>query len=252
MKLTVLGSASGVPVPERNSSSYWIETSESAYLIDAGDGTARQIVRFGLDANRLDGVFISHMHSDHAAGLFMLLQLMHQTGRKNPFRIYLPECVLPDFESVFPFFQIFREKWPYGFDLLPISEGTFFQSGKFEMTAILNGHLFQNKIFAEKAGVGTDACSFAFREKPGKFVIYTSDIDSLNHLSGWKQQTQLLISECTHVDIETVIRFAEEKAIPQILLTHIPPQIESVKDTYQDRSDPPSVKFASDGKWFEV
>jgi ribonuclease Z len=87
MKLTVLGSASGVPVPERNSSSYWIETSESAYLIDAGDGAARQIVRFGLNANRLEGVFISHMHSDHASGLFMLLQLMYQTGRKEPLRI---------------------------------------------------------------------------------------------------------------------------------------------------------------------
>ncbi len=252
MKLIVLGSASGLPVPERNSSSYWIETSESFYLIDAGDGCARQLLRFGLDANRLEGIFISHMHSDHASGIFMLLQLMHQTGRKNPFRIYLPEGVLPGFETLFPYFQIFKEKWPYAFDLLPVSEGTFFRSGKFQMTAIPNGHLFQNQIYAEKAGIGTDCYSFVFGEEPEKFVIYTSDVDSLDHLSGFKQKSQLLISECTHVEIETVIRFAENKAIPEILFTHIPPEIESIKDKTINRSDPPSVDFASDGKSIEV
>ena len=252
MKLIVVGSASGLPVPDRNSSSYWIETSGGAYLIDAGDGTARQLIRLGLDANRLEGVFISHMHSDHASGLFMLLQLMHQIGRKKPFRIYLPEGVIPAFESVFPCFQIFREKWPYGFDLLPVSEGPFFQSGKFEITAVLNGHLFQNQVWAEETGVGTDAYSFIFGEGPGKFVIYTSDIDSLYHLSGYKRKSELLISECTHVEIETVIQFAKEKNIPKILFTHIPPEIESIKDKTAHRVDPPSITFAEDGMNIEV
>jgi ribonuclease BN (tRNA processing enzyme) len=252
MKLIVLGSASGLPVPERNSSSYWIETSESFYLIDAGDGTARQLVRLGLDANRLEGVFISHMHSDHASGLFMLLQLMHQTGRINPFRIYLPEGVVPGFESVFSYFQIFREKWPYAFNLLPVSEETFFRSGKFEMTAVLNRHLFQNQHFAEKAGVGTDAYSFVFGEESGENVIYTSDIDSLDHLSGLTQKIHLLISECTHVGIETVIQFAKSKMIPRILFTHIHPEIEKIKDRYSRRSDPPFIDFAGDGDSIEV
>jgi ribonuclease BN (tRNA processing enzyme) len=252
MKLIVIGSASGVPVMDRNSSSYWIETSVGTYLVDAGDGTARQLIRLGLNANRLKGVFISHMHSDHASGLFMLLQLMHQIGRKEPFHIYLPEGVASPFESVFPYFQIFREKWPYGFDLSPVSEGTFFRSGKFEIIAVQNGHLLQNQSYAEKAGVGTDAYSFIFGEEPGKFVIYTSDIDSLNHLSGHRQKSTLLISECTHVGIETVIRFAKEKTIPRILFTHIPPEIESIKDNYKDRSDPPSVAFADDGMHIEV
>jgi ribonuclease BN (tRNA processing enzyme) len=252
MKLIVVGSASGLPVPDRNSSAYWIETLTGAYLIDAGDGTARQLVCLGLDANLLEGVFISHMHSDHASGLFMLIQLMHQTGRKNPFRIYLPEGVLPGFESVFPYFQIFREKWPYDFPLLPVSEGTFFRSGKFEMTAVLNRHLFQNNSCAEKVGIGTDCYSLAFREDLDKSVVYTSDIDSLDHLSGWSHKTELLISECTHVDIETVIRFAKSKTIPRIVFTHIHPEIEKIKDRYSRRSDPPSIEFANDGDSFEV
>jgi ribonuclease BN (tRNA processing enzyme) len=252
MKLIVVGSASGLPVPDRNSSSYWIETSAGTYLIDAGDGTARQLTKLGLDPNRLEGVFVSHMHSDHAAGLFMLLQFMHQIGRKEPLHIYLPEGVVSPFESVFPCFQIFQEKWPFTFDLLPVSENTFFRSGNFEITAVPNRHLFQNRPYAEQAGVGVDGYSFVFTEKPGKCVIYTSDVDSLDHLAEWKQKVKMLISECTHVNIETVIRFAQRKDIPKILFTHIPPEIESEKAKYTHRSDPPLVAFAKDGDSIEV
>ena len=61
MKITVLGSGSGLPTAERNSSAYWIETLEHVYLIDAGDGVARQLIRYGCNTNRLNHVFISHI-----------------------------------------------------------------------------------------------------------------------------------------------------------------------------------------------
>lgn len=252
MKMKVLGSASGLPTAERNNSAYWIKTAEHTYLIDAGDGVARQLVRYGLNANQLDCVFISHMHSDHIAGLFMLLQLMHLTGRKEPFHIYLPEGVFPGFESVFPYFQIFKENWPYSFSCTPISEGLFFTDGNFQIMAVSNKHLSQNQPYAEKAGLGTDCYSFIFGEEADKQVIYTSDIDSLNHLSAFKQKTQLLLSECTHVRVASIIEFAQNHTIPKIVFTHIHPELEKTKHQYTNRSDSPYIHFAKDGDSFEV
>jgi ribonuclease BN (tRNA processing enzyme) len=252
MTIKVLGSASGLPTAERNSSAYWIETAELTCLIDTGDGVARQLVRYGLNANQLDCVFISHMHSDHVTGLFMLLQLMHLTGRKEPFYIYLPEGVFPGFESVFPYFQIFKENWPYSFSCTPISEGLFFTEGNFQISAVSNKHLSQNKSYAQKAGVGTDCYSFIFGEKADKLVIYTSDMDSLDHLSRLKQKAQVLLSECTHVSIESIIEFAQNKKIPKIVFTHIHPDLEKIKYPYADQSDSPSIQFAQDGNCIEV
>ena len=252
MKITVLGSGSGLPTAERNSSAYWIETSEHVYLIDAGDGVARQLVRYGCNTNQLNHVFISHMHSDHVTGLFMLLQLMHLTGRKEPFQIYLPEGVVPGFKSVFPYFQIFKEKWPYTFHCLPISEGLIFSEDNFQITAIPNQHLSQNQSYAQIADVGTDSLSFIFGEETDKQVIYTSDIDSLDHLSELKQKVELLLSECNHVNIDIVIKFAQNKKIPKIVFTHIHPDLEETKHKYTNQSDTLSILFANDGDCIEV
>ncbi len=58
-----------------NGNCYYLENSDDAILVDAGIST-RQIVermdRLGLSMSKLRGVFISHEHSDHIRGLYVL------------------------------------------------------------------------------------------------------------------------------------------------------------------------------------
>ena len=42
---------------------------------DAGRGTTERLSQLGLSPNRLDAVFLTHIHSDHTEGLAGLLQL---------------------------------------------------------------------------------------------------------------------------------------------------------------------------------
>lgn len=252
MKVTVLGSASGMAVPHRNPSSYLVESDHRLYLIDTGDGVAQQLVRLGIDHNRINSVFISHTHPDHAAGLFMLLQLMHLTGRKTPLHIYLPQGVLPGFNSIFPFFQIFREKWPFRFELLPISSGIVLEKNGFRLSAILNSHLSGNNLIAEKFGMKSDSYSFLFSNRKNGTVIYTSDIDSFDYLKGISSRVDLLISECYHLDIEEIINFAHETSISRVVLTHIPPELEGISIPKKSPYDSIKVSLASDGYVIEV
>ncbi len=46
---------------------------DAVYLVDCGDGAGGNLARAGLDFNALRGVFITHLHSDHVAGLAPLL-----------------------------------------------------------------------------------------------------------------------------------------------------------------------------------
>lgn len=55
------------------------------YLIDCGQGVYRQIIKSGLDINKLGGIFITHLHSDHTIDLSNVLLL----GFSN-FRAPLP------------------------------------------------------------------------------------------------------------------------------------------------------------------
>ena len=252
MKITVLGSASGMAVPHRNASAYLLEVERHLYLIDAGDGVSQQLVRFGVDHNKIDCVLISHTHPDHAAGLFALLQLMHLTGRRTPLRIYLPQGVLPGFNSIFPYFHIFREKWPFRFELIPISKGTLLEEDGLRISAIPNGHLSGGGKIAEKSGVGSDSYSFRFTQKEDGEVIYTSDVDSLAHLNENTSRVDLLISECYHVSVEEVRDYARSAGINRVILTHIRPEWEGVTLSAKQQQESPVVEFANDGHVIEV
>src|SRR4051795_140902 len=72
--IVTLGTAGGpLPRPGRTQSSNLLVVNGTPYLIDAGDGAVRRIVRAGYDFRRVGQVFITHPHSDHTNGLATLL-----------------------------------------------------------------------------------------------------------------------------------------------------------------------------------
>lgn len=90
-ELTVLGSSSATPVFNRNPSAQLLNCNEKFYLIDCGESTQHQFLRFGLKASKIDTIFISHLHGDHYFGLIGLISTMHLNGRIKPLHIYGPE-----------------------------------------------------------------------------------------------------------------------------------------------------------------
>ena len=75
-RLILLGTAGG-PRPRRapSAASQVIVINDQAYLIDCGDGVARQLTAAGIPVSRLRHIFITHQHSDHNADLGNLILL---------------------------------------------------------------------------------------------------------------------------------------------------------------------------------
>jgi len=89
-EVTILGSSSATPIFNRNPTSQALNINERLYLIDCGEGTQQQMLRFDVKASRIDHIFISHLHGDHYLGLVGLLSSMHLNGRIKPLYIYCP------------------------------------------------------------------------------------------------------------------------------------------------------------------
>lgn len=89
-EVTILGSSSATPIYNRNPSSQALNINDRLYLIDCGEGTQQQMLRFGIKASRIDNIFISHLHGDHYLGLVGLLSSLHLNGRKKTLNIYGP------------------------------------------------------------------------------------------------------------------------------------------------------------------
>ena len=92
-EVTILGSNSASPVYNRNPTSQLLNCNEKYYLIDCGEGTQQQLIRYGFKISKIDHIFISHLHGDHYFGLIGLLSSMHLNGRIKPIKIFGPEAL---------------------------------------------------------------------------------------------------------------------------------------------------------------
>jgi ribonuclease Z len=90
-ELTILGSSSATPTAKRNPTAQLLNVAERFFLIDCGEATQIQLRRFKIRFQRINHIFISHLHGDHYLGLMGLLSSFHLLGRKAPVHIYAPE-----------------------------------------------------------------------------------------------------------------------------------------------------------------
>lgn len=89
-EVTILGSSSSTPIYNRNPTAQLLNVNEKFILIDCGEATQNQLLHFGLKANRIDQIFISHLHGDHYLGLVGLLSSLHLNGRTKAMDVFGP------------------------------------------------------------------------------------------------------------------------------------------------------------------
>ncbi|MCB0215031.1 MAG: ribonuclease Z [Chloroflexi bacterium] len=69
IEIVFLGTSASAPSVRRGLPSTMIMHRDRRFLIDAGEGTQRQLLRSGLGFKRLDTVLLTHGHLDHILGL---------------------------------------------------------------------------------------------------------------------------------------------------------------------------------------
>ncbi|MHB0964020.1 MAG: ribonuclease Z [Gemmatimonadaceae bacterium] len=89
LSLTFLGTSASRPTVERSVSSLALVREGETMLIDCGEGTQRQMMRYGVSFNFGD-LFFTHFHSDHVIGALGLMRTLSLQGRTETLRIWGP------------------------------------------------------------------------------------------------------------------------------------------------------------------
>lgn len=89
-KLKILGSNSAAPAYNRYPTSQLLHIQQHYFLIDCGEGTQMQLSKYKIRFNRINHIFISHLHGDHYLGLTGLLSTMHLNKRTEDLYLFAP------------------------------------------------------------------------------------------------------------------------------------------------------------------
>ncbi len=89
LRVRFLGTAASRPTVERGVSALAVIREGETFLFDCGEGTQRQMMRYGI-AFSFGDLFFSHTHSDHILGLTGLILTLQLGGRTEPLRLFAP------------------------------------------------------------------------------------------------------------------------------------------------------------------
>ena len=91
MRVTLLGTGTPFPNAERFGSAILVEVAGTKLLFDCGRGVVIRLTEAGVSPKEIDGLFLTHLHSDHIVGIPDLWLSGWFLGRSKPLRIWGPQ-----------------------------------------------------------------------------------------------------------------------------------------------------------------
>lgn len=154
-EILFLGTSASSPSVQRGLSAQMVMHRQYRFLIDAGEGTQRQILQSGLGFKRLDKVLLTHGHLDHILGLGGLVSTLSRWETLPKLEIYgAPSALERVFDLIFRV-ALRGARPPVEIELIPLQAGQIIlQDDKFVLSAFPVSHR------------GADCFGFLFSEKP--------------------------------------------------------------------------------------
>ena len=156
IRVTFLGTAAAVPTVRRNVSSIALQREGDSFLLDCGEGTQRQMMRYGTGFAVRD-VFVTHLHADHFLGITGLLRTMALQGRTDPLRIFGPPSSQDTLERAV---SLGVDRVPFPLEIQELSAGERVEYDEHDVVAFSADHR-------------TSALGYAFveHERLGRFDV---------------------------------------------------------------------------------
>jgi ribonuclease BN (tRNA processing enzyme) len=257
MKVTFLGTASGIATKTRNQNAILLESGSRYLLLDGGEPLSIPLIRNGISCNLIDGMVISHMHSDHCGALPQLITTFQIQGKTTPFTVYLPSEGLEPLREFLRALYLAPPILEFPLNLCPIPEQETVSVGAFQLRFLPNHHLKIPAARMRTVSPQNRGESYSTELScEGKRIIYSGDVGScLDLLPFFDRPIDLLMCEMAHFNPEE-FRTLTENIKPEITaFSHFHPDYdvnpgEILKDAFAGY--PNRLIFAQDGTIFEL
>jgi ribonuclease BN (tRNA processing enzyme) len=220
LTLTVLGTASPHPQPDRPCSGYLVRGGGAEVWVDAGPGSFAELQRH-TDPARLDAVWISHLHADHNADLLSAVYGLAYGGLTPaaPVPVYAPSgCA----QRLARFFG---------------RPDVDFLSGILDFRTLYDGHTVRHgDLVLTSRKVEHDVEAYGLRvETGGRTLVYSGDSGPCAALTELAGRADLFLCEAdidahregeqVHLTPEDAGATARAAGVRRLLVTHVGPTL---------------------------
>lgn len=136
LRLTFLGTSAAQPTVHRNLSGLAVKADTDSLLFDCGEGSQRQMIRFGTGFS-VDAVFFTHFHADHYLGIIGFLRTLGMGGRVEPLLLYGPP---PAKRLLHQAVHLGVERLDFPIDIRELRDGDVVERGNYSVRAVHADH----------------------------------------------------------------------------------------------------------------
>lgn len=220
-RLILLGTGAGpVPRKERSQPANLLVVGGRPYLIDAGNGVARQLAHAGFATADVRNVFITHHHIDHNADIGALMSFTWiEDNKRNrpdtpPVRFYGPPSTAELVAAAQSFLAVSERIFRSGVPMRPSgqrfqghdfsADGVVYRDDQIVVTAAENTHYHHAP---GSPSAGTDK-SYSLRfDTPGRSIVFSGDTGPSEALERLAADADVLV--CEVLDLEATMKEVE-------------------------------------------
>ncbi|MHA2041534.1 MAG: MBL fold metallo-hydrolase [Candidatus Thorarchaeota archaeon] len=221
MKISLLGTGTSLPDPERVQSGVLVEAGETTLLLDVGSGVLQRMTQSGVDLTSINHVFISHFHIDHCSDFLSFCQSLWLLGYDKTLELYAPPRLREWSRGIYDIaFPYLREK-------LLVEKTSLKEEDVIHLGSV---------VVSTAPTTHSTLESRAFRvEYDGKSIVYSSDTAPCREVIELATGADILIHECNWLDgdypkgvhtspseLADIVERAEPK---KVVITHISPEV---------------------------
>lgn len=216
MRVTLLGTGSAIPSPNRLQTGVLLEDASRTLLVDCGSGVVHRLAQHGTDVREINTVLLTHHHLDHVADLPTLLKARLLTDHPG-LTIVGPPGTTRLCEELFAVDDV-GERAALRIRERAVSEAPFDVTG-LPVDAVETTHSMQ--CFAYRVG---DELVISGDTAPDPAVFNLADgVDTLIHECAYPDG----VETDGHTTPTALARGVGEIQVDRVLLTHLFPQAEA-------------------------
>ena len=194
IKVTLLGTGAPPPVINRFGPSVLVEAGEQKFLFDAGRGALQRLAQIKIRWQDVDGVFLTHLHSDHTVGFpdLWLTGWLVGPGRDRPLNVWGPRGTKQMMSHL-------EQAFEYDLRIRPYADRASPNGAVILVQEITQGVVFEKagvKITAFEVDHGPTKPAFGYRvDYGGHSVVLSGDTRASENLIQHAQGVDVLIHE---------------------------------------------------------